>query len=73
MSESQSDNHSEPARLPPWASLRFRQYNYLFVLALFATTAQQMRQAQIFYQVYELSGSAFQPCRSFPFWYRELI
>ena len=60
MSESQSDNHSEPARLAPWASLHFRQYNYLFVLALFATTAQQMRQAQIFYQVYELSGSAFQ-------------
>jgi len=60
MSESQSDDHSEPTRLPPWASLHFRQYNYLFVLALFATTAQQMRQAQIFYQVYELSGSAFQ-------------
>jgi MFS family permease len=31
----------------------------LFLLALFATTAQQMRQAQNFYQVYELSGSAF--------------
>jgi MFS family permease len=29
------------------------------LLALFATTAQQMRQAQNFYQVYELSGSAF--------------
>ena len=60
MSEDQPDHRVEPARQPPWASLRFRQYNYLFVLALFATTAQQMRQAQIFYQVYELSGSAFQ-------------
>lgn len=60
MSEDQPDNRGEPSRLPPWASFHFRQYNYLFVLALFATTAQQMRQAQIFYQVYELSGSAFQ-------------
>ena len=60
MSETPSDRHQEPQRLPPWASLKFRQYNYLFVLALFATMAQQMRQAQIFYHVYELSGSAFQ-------------
>jgi MFS family permease len=52
--------HDRPERLPPWASFQFRQFNYLFVLALFATTAQQMRQAQIFYHVYELSGSAFQ-------------
>jgi len=54
------NKNNQPARLPPWASFNFRQYNYLFVLALFATTAQQMRQAQIFYQVYELSASAFQ-------------
>ena len=60
MSDDISDNRGEPSRQPPWASLHFRQYNYLFVLTLFATTAQQMRQAQIFYQVYELSGSAFQ-------------
>ena len=60
MAENPSERHDQPARLPPWASLSFRQYNYLFVLTLFATTAQQMRQAQIFYQVYELSGSAFQ-------------
>jgi MFS family permease len=60
MSDDISDNRGEPSRQPPWASLQFRQYNYLFVLTLFATTAQQMRQAQIFYQVYELSGSAFQ-------------
>ncbi|HEX6801630.1 MAG TPA: MFS transporter [Candidatus Binatia bacterium] len=60
MPEDISDNRGEPARQLPWASLQFRQYNYLFVLTLFATTAQQMRQAQIFYQVYELSGSAFQ-------------
>ncbi|MGH7875176.1 MAG: MFS transporter, partial [Candidatus Binatia bacterium] len=31
-----------------------------FLLSLFATTAQQMRQTQNFYQVYEISGSAFQ-------------
>jgi len=60
MSDDPPDNRGESSRLAPWASLHFRQYNYLFVLALFATTAQQMRQAQIFYQVYELSGSAFQ-------------
>jgi MFS family permease len=60
MPEDISDNRGEPARQLPWASLQFRQYNYLFVLTLFATTAQQMRQAQIFYQVYELSSSAFQ-------------
>lgn len=60
MSENLSDNSEPQVRLAPWASFRFRQFNYLFVLALFATTAQQMRQAQIFYQVYELSGSAFQ-------------
>jgi len=60
MSEKQPDQYHQTTRQPPWASLRFRPFNYLFVLALFATTAQQMRQAQIFYQVYELSGSAFQ-------------
>lgn len=60
MSENLSDQQGRPDRLAPWASFQFRQFNYLFVLALFATTAQQMRQAQIFYQVYELSGSAFQ-------------
>jgi MFS family permease len=59
MTDSPSDN-SDPARLAPWASLRFRDYNLLFLLSLFATTAQQMRQTQNFYQVYELSGSAFQ-------------
>lgn len=53
-------NNETPLRLTPWASLRFRDYNLLFQLALFAVTAQQMRQTQNFYQVYELSGSAFQ-------------
>ncbi len=43
-----------------WASLSFRDYRFLFLVSLFATTAQQMRQTQNFYQVYELSGSAFQ-------------
>src|SRR5262245_37486950 len=53
-------NDAKPATLPPWASLRYRDYSYLMILSLLATTAQQMRQAQNFYQVYELSGSAFQ-------------
>jgi MFS family permease len=47
------------ASLPPWASLRYRDYSFLFALALFATTAQQMRLTQNLYQVYEISGSAF--------------
>jgi MFS family permease len=57
-----SENYTEkPAqRLSPWASLRLRDYRLLFLLSLCATTAQQMRQTQNFYQVYEISGSAFQ-------------
>ena len=57
-----SEDHTEkPAqRLSPWASLRLRDYRLLFLLSLCATTAQQMRQTQNFYQVYEISGSAFQ-------------
>jgi len=52
---------TEPApRLSPWASLLIRDYRLLFLLSLCATTAQQMRQTQNFYQVYEISGSAFQ-------------
>jgi MFS family permease len=60
MSDEPSDNNDQPASLPPWASLRYRDYSFFFLLSLLATTAQQMRQAQNFYQVYELSGSAFQ-------------
>ena len=60
MSENRSESQQQTARQPPWASFRFRQYNFLFTLALFTTIAQQMRQAQIFYQVYDLSGSALQ-------------
>jgi MFS family permease len=59
MSEDSSGNKDPSASLAPWASLRYRDYGFLFLLGLFATTAQQMRQAQNFYQVYELSGSAF--------------
>lgn len=44
----------------PWASLRYPGYRLIFFLSLFATSAQQMRQTQNLYQVYELSGSAFQ-------------
>jgi MFS family permease len=58
MSDDLTESHGQA--LLPWASLRYRNYSYLFLLSLLATTAQQMRQAQNFYQVYELSGSAFQ-------------
>jgi MFS family permease len=60
MSDDPSGEIAPAASLAPWASLRYRNYGLLFLLSLFATTAQQMRQAQNFYQVYELSGSAFQ-------------
>jgi predicted MFS family arabinose efflux permease len=60
MPDDPADNNERPRSLPPWASLRYRDYSLFFLLSLFATTAQWMRQAQNFYQVYELSGSAFQ-------------
>jgi predicted MFS family arabinose efflux permease len=60
MPDDPSDNNERPASLSPWASLRYRDYGFFFLLSFFATTAQWMRQAQNFYQVYELSGSAFQ-------------
>jgi MFS family permease len=59
MSDASSGSTDRSESLPPWASLRYRDYRFLFLLALFATSAQQMRQAQNLYQVYELSGSAF--------------
>ena len=60
MSEDPIPTQNPLARLSPWASLRYRDYSLLFLLSLCATTAQQMRQTQNFYQVYEISGSAFQ-------------
>ena len=60
MSEDTTPTQHPAARLSPWASLRYRDYSLLFLLSLCATTAQQMRQTQNFYQVYEISGSAFQ-------------
>ena len=60
MSEDPRQTQEPAARLSPWASLRLRDYRLLFLLSLCATTAQQMRQTQNFYQVYEISGSAFQ-------------
>ena len=60
MPEDPLGKHHQTARQSPWASLRYRDYSLIFLLSLFATTAQQMRQTQNFYQVYELSGSAFQ-------------
>jgi len=60
MSEDPVHTQQPTARLSPWASLRYRDYSLLFLLSLCATTAQQMRQTQNFYQVYEISGSAFQ-------------
>ena len=59
MSDDSSGRNDQTASLPPWASLRYRNYSFLFLLALFAVSAQQMRQAQNLYQVYEISGSAF--------------
>ncbi len=58
MPDDDSASDHKPA-LPPWASLRYRDYSFLFILALFAVSAQQMRLAQNLYQVYEISGSAF--------------
>lgn len=56
-----SPDHDDPPRpRSPWASLRHRDYRLLFFVSLFATTAQQMRLTQNLYQIYELSGSAFQ-------------
>lgn len=52
------DDDVAPSR--PWASLSYSGYRLIFFLSLFATSAQQMRQTQNLYQVYELSGSAFQ-------------
>jgi len=59
MSDDSSGSNVQTASLPPWASLRYRNYSFLFLLALFAVSAQQMRLAQNLYQVYEISGSAF--------------
>jgi MFS family permease len=58
--EDQLDNDKARATVQPWASLRYRDYSWLFITSLFVTTAQQMRVTQNLYQVYELSGSAFQ-------------
>ncbi len=60
MSDNLSGNDDRLVPFRPWASLRHRDYSFLFLFSLFATTAQQMRVTQNFYQVYEISGSAFQ-------------
>ena len=60
MANDQSDSTDLPKSRSPWASLGYRDYRLLFFVALFATTAQQMRLTQNLFQVYELSGSAFQ-------------
>ncbi|HXL09451.1 MAG TPA: MFS transporter, partial [Candidatus Bathyarchaeia archaeon] len=60
MADAQLENKDPPASRSPWVSLSYRDYRLLFFVSLFATTAQQMRQIQNLYQVYELSGSAFQ-------------
>jgi MFS family permease len=57
MADAQLENNVSRS---PWVSLSYRDYRLLFFVSLFATTAQQMRQTQNLYQVYELSGSAFQ-------------
>jgi len=60
MADDPLDNNNPPTPRSPWASLSYRDYRLLFFVALFATTAQQMRLTQNLFQVYELSGSAFQ-------------
>jgi predicted MFS family arabinose efflux permease len=60
MADDPPDNNDRPRSRSPWVSLRYRDYRLLFLVALFATTAQQMRLTQNLFQVYELSGSAFQ-------------
>src|SRR5258705_4690327 len=60
MTDDASDASHAPTVHRPWVSLSYPAYRLIFVLSLFATTAQQMRQTQNLYQVYELSGSAFQ-------------
>jgi hypothetical protein len=60
MADDPLDNNDPPTPRSPWASLSYRDYRLLFFVALFATTAQQMRLTQNLFQVYELSGSAFQ-------------
>ncbi|MGH7872090.1 MAG: MFS transporter [Candidatus Binatia bacterium] len=60
MDDDQPHDSDSAALRRPWASLRYTGYRLIFLLSLFATTAQQMRQTQNLYQVYELSGSAVQ-------------
>jgi predicted MFS family arabinose efflux permease len=60
MADDPPDNNNPRRSRSPWASLRHRDYRLIFLVALFATTAQQMRLTQNLFQVYELSGSAFQ-------------
>lgn len=59
MADDQLDATDPPKSRSPWVSLSYRDYRLLFLVALFATTAQQMRLTQNLFQVYELSGSAF--------------
>jgi predicted MFS family arabinose efflux permease len=60
MPDEPPENRDQPGSRSPLASLRHRDYRLLFLVAFFATTAQQMRLTQNLYQVYELSDSAFQ-------------
>src|SRR6266550_8607124 len=60
MDDDQPHGSDGSALRRPWASLNYSGFRLIFFLSLFATTAQQMRQTQNLYQVYELSGSAFQ-------------
>ncbi len=49
-----------PPALGPWASLRYRDFRLLLWTGLVVAAAQQMRQTASLYQVYDISGSAFQ-------------
>jgi MFS family permease len=60
MADEQLESSNPSASVSPWGSLRYRDYSLLFSASLFVMLSQQMRQTQNLYQVYELSGSAFQ-------------
>ena len=56
----QDDSPQETGRIPPLASMGFRDFRLLWTASVFASTAREMRQVVNLYFVYELSGSAIQ-------------
>lgn len=56
----QDDSPQEAGRIPPLASMGFRDFRLLWTASVFAATGREMRQVVNYYFVYELSGSAIQ-------------